>query len=159
MAAEEQLQQLLVFLGQLTHQVNNYELPDGSKCRDSDATRKKRRRANPKIPQIAISPIGAHGSPKTGDACEAGGKPFNPNDWIKAWYKMHDTKQKSQVGLSKQTRVKHTHELIFQRQEAAFEEWWRDNLAHSLQPRPAEAPTAAQRLEALRERLKAKARE
>ena len=42
---------------------------------------------------------------------------------------------------------------ITERQEAAFQDWWRESRNHSLQPRSTSLPTASERIEALLQRL------
>ena len=140
--------QFLKFLGKLTWKANNFELPGGSKIRDSDACRK--RKANTKLcpPKLTVVPVRVVKPPSKKEP-----KPFCQHAWLKAWDRIHLEKPRPQEGQSKQARVKRASQLINSRQEAAFMEYWSANRAQSMQPRPADAPTATQRLEALRARM------
>ena len=113
-----QLLQLLTFLGNLTWKANNFELPDGSKIRDSDAC--QRRRANTKLcpPKLTVVPVKVVKSASKKEA-----KPFCQHAWLKALDRTHLEKPRPQEGQSKQARVKRVSQLISSRQEAAFMEY------------------------------------
>jgi hypothetical protein len=148
---EKQLLDLAIFLGKLTHAANAHVLPDGTKLRDSQANGKLAgRRKNPK----RKSPIKAIRVPEVPASKRI--KAFSSDDWIHAWRRSHATRPQPQEGISRMVRVRRATESHNQRQEAAFRDWWRESRSQSLQPRPADAPTATQRLEALRSRVAAR---
>ena len=149
---EARLFELVQFLGKLTLEVNNHCGADGLKIRDSTASRRVAGRKRPSK-RAHVKPVKVRVA--KGPPCRA--KAYTADDWIEAWHKSHGTKlSKPHEGVSRSTRIKRAGALLSSRQEAAFQEWWRESRSQTLQPRPASAPTAAQRLEALRSLISAR---
>ena len=147
---EQKLLELVLFLGRLTYQVNHFQLPDGSFIRDSEGS-SKYRKPRPRVRKRTI-PSKVVCAPS-----EKGAKRFNPDDWVDAWRQAHScSKVVKQTGNSKSARAKRAEQLISQRQEAAFQEWWRESRNQSMQPRASTASASA-RMDALGQRVLAKA--
>jgi hypothetical protein len=144
---EKQLAQLLVFLGRLTHAANSFKLADGTIIRDSAKVAKLRPKKRIPRKVLAIKP-----APKRRlRACQ--------DDWIQSWRRGCSNSQRpppeSNGPTSKATAFKHASAAIAIRQQAAFEETWRENRSLSLQPKVG-GPSAAERILALRQRLLAR---
>ena len=159
---ERQLCELCVFLGRLTHAANNHALPDGKVVRDSDGI--WRNRSKPKKPGVVrlrgfpvkpvdpVPPVAQLGASPTRPAL---GNP--PSEWMDSWRRSCSQAETSCSDGSAQTKVKRTLARVTDAQEAAFDVWWREGRSHALRPRDLAAPTATERLEALRCRVLAAA--
>jgi hypothetical protein len=155
---ERQLCELCIFLGRLTHAANNHLLPDGKVVRDSDGTRRKR--SKPKKPRVVLL-RGFPGKPAhpSFQAVQLGTSPRRPvpgnapSEWMDSWRRSCSHVKPNCNGSSGETRVKCALASVTAKQEAAFEVWWREGRSHALRPRDPAAPTAAERLEALRCRI------
>ena len=148
-AFEGKLFELAIFLGRLTAQANRYQLPDGTFIRVSEAFKRRSRSERPKKKVIKASEVVCAPS-------KEGATLFNPADWLEAWRKSHRPPVQSRPSISRVARIKRAGDLISQRQEAAFQEWWRESRSHTMQPRPESAMTAEQRMAALRNRVAAR---
>ena len=126
-------------------------MPDGTVMRDSDPPKPrpkptkrklaKKVTAHARIPSVVEHPV-ARAIPK---------------EWVESWQRSCGPAQTTRRPVvTSQTMARRTRLSINARQEAAFMEWWRESRNHSLQPRSSDAPTAAQRLEALRSRVLAR---
>ena len=155
---ERQLRELCVFLGRLTHAANNHVLPDGKVVRDSDGSR--RMRSKPKKPRVVL-PRGFPGKPAhpSFQASQLGTSPMRPvpgsapSEWMDSWRRSCSHVKTNCNGNSGPTRVKRALAPVTAEQEAAFEVWWREGRSHAMRPRDPAAPTAAERLEALRGKI------
>ncbi len=58
--------------------------------------------------------------------------------------------------MSKATACRRAQDGFTARQEASFRDWWRESRSQSLQPRSGGAPSARERLDALRARVAAR---
>ena len=73
------------------------------------------------------------------------------------WQKLYSAKPKGHTEVDGACKRKRTHATAFvQKQEAAFQEWWREARAASLQPRSETVPTAQDRISELRQRVAAR---
>ena len=73
------------------------------------------------------------------------------------WQKLCSAKPKGHTKVEGAGKRKQTHATAFvQKQEAAFQEWWREARAASLQPRSETAPTAQDRISEMRQRVDAR---
>jgi hypothetical protein len=157
-ARDAQLMELLVYIGKLTFEANHLIGPDGKPIRDAEAFPKR--------------------GPKKG--CKKKSKPCEPvvinkgkskatkvsDDWISAWSKSCERSRRlsqpacSNDGIDRiSTRhpsAKSMQTSISVRQEASFQEWWRESRSHSLMPRDLNAPSGKDRLAALKARVVAK---
>ena len=128
---------------------DHHKLDDGSVIRDSQETsaevrRKKPRGSRPKRPAEKVAPIQVTKSVE-----------HTPEDWLVAWQRICSKGIASSVSRrpSKSSVVSSALAGITARQEEAFQAWWRESRSQCLRPRDSAAPTAAQRIEALKLRV------
>ena len=70
---------------------------------------------------------------------------------------LYSAKPKGYTKVEGAGKLKQTQASAFvQKQEAAFQEWWREARAASLQPRSETAPTAQDRISEMRQRVAAR---
>lgn len=136
----------MFFLGNLTLEVNNFVGPDGFKVRGSTANSRATRTRKPKC-RVSIKPIEVAKTPLRRV------KAFSPDAWNEAWHRCHSTMPKPHEGVSRSTGIKRAEVSLSSTQAAACQDWWHESRSQSLQPRPARAPSAAERLEVLRSRI------
>ena len=150
---EKQLQELVIFLGKLTCVANAFSQSDGSVSRDSDAVKSKRKskkRAQSSVCKLAAKPA----------------KLARSRNWVGPGPSSRKSRSSQVAGgvasvsacrVSEKLCAMHAQSCITERQEAAFQKCWRESRSQSLQPRSADAPTAQERLDALRQRVAARA--
>ena len=110
--------------------------------------RVERLRAFPVKPIDRVSQAAQRGaSPARAALCNP------PSEWVDSWRRSCSQAVTSCSDSSAQTRVKRALARVTAAQEAAFDVWWREGRNHALRPRDPAAPTATERLEALRCRV------
>ncbi len=142
----------IVFIGKLTHAANSWTDPEGNKRRDADAVPKHKRSVKRSLPKVEIArPVQSRATRR---------KSLAPGEWFQAWLSSCSWGGCERTGqqhrLSEQTRVRRSCQGITERQEEAFQAWWRESRDQLLQPRDPSLPSAVQRLEALKHRVLAK---
>jgi len=146
---EAQLKELVIFLGMLTHAANSFVLPDGKKIRDSTAVRSLRRskhKCSPAQSKVKKASGGFVGKPGRGSCVHSWRMPSNKNA----------PKVFASVSFSRASSVKRAQAGFAARQEATFQDWWRESRSQSLRPRVDSAPSAKERLDALKARVAAR---
>ena len=147
---DEQILDLVVFVGKLTHAANSHTRPDGVVLRDAEPMPKGRAKKVSRPRSKVSEPISRKSRPLP--------RAMAPkDDWIASWQRscarsgpsMHACGQPSSG-----VRTRAIRDGISSRQEAAFQSWWRESRSRSLQPRDAATPSASERLEALRSRVR-----
>ena len=131
---ETQLKELAIFLGKLTYIANAFPFADGTKLRDSNAVKSKRRpRASERVgkPGPLVKPI-------VGRVCAPPKRAHN----------QHASSDGRRAKISK-AKALHEAEL-----EASFFDAWRQERAQSL--KASCGPSASERLNALRQRIAAR---
>ena len=129
------------YLGLLTYAANNFALPDGRVTRDSEGVKF---RANMKARKDKVKVV----------KCRRV-RPDKP--CVGNWQILYSAKPKGHTAAEGACKRKGTHATAFvQKQEAAFQEWWREARAASLQPRSETVPTAQDRMSGLRRRVAAR---
>ena len=131
---ETQLKELAIFLGKLTYIANAFPCADGTKLRDSNAVKSKRRpRASERVgkPGPLVKPI-------VGRVCAPPKRAHN----------QHASSDGRRAKISK-AKALHEAEL-----EASFFDAWRQERAQSLEASC--GPSASERLNALRQRIAAR---
>ena len=160
---EAQLLELVVFLGKLTHAANNLSLPDGSVIRDSQERAKKGRSRGQAKTKSSAKAKASKLPPKNPVVIESGDSVQAPTQapaaWLESWCKDRTGRKSSGDGRPSQcTTNKRIAASISERQEAAFQDWWRESRSQSMVPRDASLPSASERIAALKQRLAAKER-
>ena len=152
---KRQLCELCVFLGTLTHAANNHALLDGKVVRDSDQIwRKKSKPEKLRVERLRGFPVKP--ADRGSQVAQRGASPARaalgnpPSEWMDSWRRSCSQAETSCSDSSGQTRVKRALARVTAAQEAAFEVWWREGRSHALRPKDPAAPTATERLEALR---------
>ena len=136
---EHQVRELVIFLGKLTFAASSFELPDGTVIRDSMAVKSFRRVHKGKTktkPNIVSSFQRVHTS--------------------LAWRRGGRSLPLGSESASRKAVVRRAEKGLEAMREAAFQEWWRENRSHQLRPRSPSCPTAAGRMDALKQRVAAK---
>ena len=146
---EKQLLDLVVFVGKLTNAANSFALPDGTIIRDSEdcplrRPKHQRRKARTGKDPSTRSPLSSADAPERN----------TQQEWLSAW--LRDTVSRAPSG----GRPPHSHvssarvqARITERQEEAFQDWWRESRSQSLTPRDPALPTASKKMADLRRRL------
>ena len=156
---EAQLADLAMFIGKLTHEANSWIGPDGVKMRDSEALPKRLRKSrirSKRCSRLVCKP--RKDSAKAAEHALDGGV-----DWQDSWAASCAARRRHQLGSScvtlpsRASRDDRAQVGIAARQEAAFQSWWRESRSQLLQPRSTTEPSAAAKLEALRQRVAARA--
>ena len=149
---EAQLTELVCFIGKLTHAANSWVDTEGNKRRDSDAAPKRKRRGVRAPRKVKVERSSASSANRT--------KSPVPGEWLHAWLRSRGRggceRASPQHRPSKQALVRRSVVCFTERQEASFQDWWRESCSQRLQPRDPSLPSASQRLEALKLRLTAK---
>ena len=148
---QKQLKELVIFLGRLTHIANAYPCADGSKLRDSDAVRIKRRpkqtgtigksqlksaRARPGKKVSAVVSKHVHGN-----CVSTAGRWVTEPPWCRSSF--GSTKRKSQLAKARAAFDASLDESFF--------ESWREDRAQLL--KPSSGPSASARIDAMRQRI------
>ena len=147
-AYENGVLELVKYLGLLTHEANNFRLPDGSYMRDSEALVKRKRRKkrvvqNDRSPTIMSKSVGKVVKRSTSGRWQS-------------VYSASSTAPAKGIGKGNRARAASLHKVREAREQADFMSWWREGSVSRLQPKKEDAPSAKERLDALRQRLAAK---
>ncbi len=145
-----------MYLGKLTVAANKFIHPDGTKVRNSGATKKRQPKKHKRIVKRTSSGIEQVNQNKSENLHSGTVSDFSPDDWICSWRQSCVRCPAVVTPVTKQTMTKHIRASVSARQEAAFQVWWRESRSQTMQPRPATAPTAPDRLKALKGRLAAR---
>ena len=157
---EEQLKELAIFMGRLTFAANSHLLPDGTKIRDSQAVKSFRRVAKHSGAFQGKRREGTGSSKAT--SCQHGFVRAN-GSWCKPRYHRSSPSvqncKPSLHGVSVfhgASAARRALKGLQLRQEAAFQDWWRESRSQSMKPKGADAPTGKERLQALKARVAAR---
>ena len=132
-------------MGKLTYAANSYLLPDGTKVRDSSAV-KSFRKADRKAPKAKPRVVKVEGPCKIRAASHGWSMPRS----------RRTSRAMASASPLKATSAKRTQDAASAKQEAAFQEWWLESRSHVLKPRCEHAPSAKERVDALRARVAAR---
>ena len=151
LSREQQLTDLAIYLGRLTHEANNH-MVGGKPSRDSEAVKSTRRKkiiskAKPGIKEKlkASGPSESHARTSSWTMPGLCERPAPDQSFFR----------RGVQSLSK-ARRKHAQVERASREQAAFMASWRESRSVSMQPRPASLPSAQDWLNALRCRLEAR---
>ena len=131
---EQQILELVIFLGKLTHAANSFVRADGVICRDSEGVQRKHKRRKRVVKPTRSACVGKPVRKKVP-------KESVPFEWLEAWSKACNRAHGSVTHApTKATSIKRAKANITVRQDAAFCEWWREGRSHYMQsqfsPRP-----------------------
>ena len=142
---DEQLFDLAVFVGKLTHAANSYTRPDGVVLRDAEPMTKQRDRKASRSKSKVAKTVGLPGRPRLAAKAPS-------DDWLASWQRSCARSAPSLRACGQPSNGTHVRAMsasISLRQEAAFQSWWRESRSLSLQPRDAAKPSAIERFEAV----------
>ena len=154
------MKQLLIYLGQLTFEANHHQSLGGV-MRDSEATRPKRKVKKHKVKKKMASGASVTRRSASGVQSVSAFRPVRKR--VCGYIDIRISASASASAKRHKASSKRVLEVLEARREHAFQLSWREerdrriSRDQSMQPGPPEAPTAKQRIEALRQRVVARA--
>ena len=157
---ETWMKQLLIYLGQLTFEANHHQSLGGV-MRDSEAIRLKRKVKKHKVKKKMPSGVRVTSRIASGVQSASSSRPIRRR--VCGYTDIQVSASASASAKRHKASSKRVLEVLEARRDHAFQLSWREerdrreSRDQSMQPRPPEAPTAKQRIEALRQRVVARA--